>query len=250
MDSVIAVLPPSVVDQIAAGEVVERPASVVKELVDNAVDAGARTISVEARAGGRTLVRVVDDGCGMSGKDAVLALERFATSKLRAVDDLWSLATMGFRGEALPAIASVARLALTTRRAGDLAATRVEVDAGRVVSVGEVGAPVGTTVEVADLFAAVPARLKFLKGEGTEAAHVTELVARVAMAHPHLHLRLRHNGRVAIETPPDRDGLARAHALLGARVAARLVSSSGEEGGVRVTAYLGAPRARRTPSRW
>src|SRR6478752_3447928 len=124
---VIAVLPATVIDQIAAGEVIERPASVVKELVDNAVDAGARTITVETAAGGRALIRVVDDGCGMSAKDAVLAFERHATSKIRAVDDLWGLTTMGFRGEALPAIASVSRLVLTTRRAGDLAATRVAI---------------------------------------------------------------------------------------------------------------------------
>src|SRR5207244_1685831 len=146
MDTTIAVLPPGVVDQIAAGEVIERPASVVKELVDNALDAGASTVSVEARAGGRALVRVVDDGCGMSSKDAVLAFGRHATSKRRAVDDLWSLVTMGFRGEALPSIASVARVTLTTRRAADLAATRVVVEGGRLASVTEVGAPVGTAV--------------------------------------------------------------------------------------------------------
>src|SRR5689334_3747947 len=203
MDSIIAVLSPEVVDQIAAGEVIERPASVVKELVDNAIDAGARTIAVEARAGGRALVRVVDDGCGMSAGDAVKAFERHATSKLRAFADLWGIRTMGFRGEALAAIASVARVVVTTRRAQDEAATRVEVVAGQLVGTSEVGAPVGTTIEVTELFANVPARLKFLKGEGTEASHVTELVARVAMAHPHLHVRLRHDGRVALEAPPD-----------------------------------------------
>jgi DNA mismatch repair protein MutL len=249
MDTTIAVLPPGVIDQIAAGEVIERPASVVKELVDNALDAGASTVSVEVRAGGRALVRVVDDGCGMSGKDAVLAFGRHATSKLRAVDDLWGLTTMGFRGEALPAIASVARVTLTTRRANDLAATRVIVEGGRLTSVSEVGAPVGTTVEVADLFYNVPARLKFLKGDTTEASHVTELAARVAMAHPRLHLRLRHDGRTSLETPPDRDTGARAKALLGARVAARLVEAIGEESGVRVACYLGAPELAQTTAR-
>jgi DNA mismatch repair protein MutL len=249
MDTTIAVLPPSVVDQIAAGEVIERPASVVKELVDNALDAGASTVSVEVRAGGRALVRVVDDGCGMSSKDAVLAFGRHATSKLRAVDDLWGLATMGFRGEALSSIASVARVTLTTRRSEDLAATRVVYEGGRLASVSEVGAPVGTTVEVADLFYNVPARLKFLKGETTEASHVTELVARVAMAHPKLHLRLRHDGRTALEVPPDRDAVGRARALLGARVAARLVEAIGEESGVRVACYLAAPELAQTTAR-
>jgi len=249
VDSVIAVLPPHVIDQIAAGEVIERPASVVKELVDNALDAGARTITVETTAGGRTLVRVCDDGIGMSPQDAVLALERHATSKLRALDDLWGIASMGFRGEALAAIASVSRLTLTTRRAGDLAATRVTVEGGRLGAVTEVGAPAGTTIEVADLLHNVPARLKFLKGEATEASHVTELVGKLAMAHPHLHLRLRHNGRTALELPPDRDGFARAQALLGPRLAARLVPVAGEEAGVRITAYLAAPELAQTTAR-
>lgn len=245
----IAVLPPEVIDQIAAGEVIERPASVVKELVDNAIDAGARVITVEAVAGGRSLIRVSDDGRGMSAADAVLALERHATSKLRGVDDLWGLQTMGFRGEALPSIAAVSRMTVTTRRAADLAATRITIEASRVVSVTEVGAPAGTTIEVADLLANLPARLKFLKGEATEASHITELVARVAMAHPRLHLRLKHNGRTALEVPPDRDGLARAQALLGARVAARLVAAAGEEAGVRVAAYLGAPELAQATAR-
>src|SRR5258708_1946902 len=157
----IEVLPAHVVDQIAAGEVIERPASVVKELVDNAIDAGATRIFVDCTAGGRGSIRVVDDGRGMSPRDAVRAFERFAASKLRAADDLWTLATMGFRGEALPAIAAVARVIVTTRRAGELAGTRVELAAGRVIAVDEVGAPQGTSVEVSELFDAVPARKKF-----------------------------------------------------------------------------------------
>jgi DNA mismatch repair protein MutL len=238
-----------VIDQIAAGEVIERPASVVKELVDNAIDAGASSIAIEVAAGGRSLVRVSDDGCGMTAKAAVLSLERHATSKLREVDDLWGLASMGFRGEALPAIASVSRMTLTTRRTGDDAATRISVEAGRLVSVTDAGAPVGTTVEVADLLYNVPARLKFLKGEATEASHITELVAKLAMAYPRLHLRLKHNGRTALDAPPDRDGFARAQALLGPRIAQRMVPVSGEESGVRVTAYLGAPELAQATAR-
>ncbi|MEO6773153.1 MAG: DNA mismatch repair endonuclease MutL [Kofleriaceae bacterium] len=245
----IRVLPPEVIDQIAAGEVIERPASVVKELVDNAIDAGARVITVEASGGGRTLVRVVDDGRGMSPSDAVRALERHATSKLRAFDDLWGLTTMGFRGEALPAIASVSRFTLTTRREGDLAASRIVVEGGRQGELVEVGAPVGTCVEVADLLWNVPARLKFLKSEATEATHVTELVARIAMAYPELHVRLRHNGRTALEAPPDRDGFARAQALLGARIAERMVRAAGEEAGIRVQCFLGAPELAQTTAR-
>ncbi|MEP6866297.1 MAG: DNA mismatch repair endonuclease MutL [Deltaproteobacteria bacterium] len=246
---VIRVLPSDVIDQIAAGEVIERPASVVKELVDNAIDAGARVITVETTGGGRHLVRVVDDGRGMSPSDAVKALERHATSKLRAFDDLWGLTTMGFRGEALPAIASVSRFTLTTRREGDVAATRIVVEGGRLGEIGEVGAPVGTCVEVADLLWNVPARLKFLKSDATEATHVTELVARIAMAYPELHVRLRHNGRTALEAPPDRDGFARAQALLGSRIAARMVCAAGEEGGIRVQCFLGAPELAQTTAR-
>jgi len=249
MEPMIAVLAPHVIDQIAAGEVIERPASVVKELVDNAIDAGAHCIAIDVAAGGRTLVRVTDDGCGMSAAAARLALQRHATSKLREVDDLWAIASMGFRGEALPSIASVSRMTLTTRRAGDDAATRLAIEAGRLVAASEVGAPVGTTVEVADLLHNLPARLKFLKGEATEASHVTELVAKVAMAYPRLHLKLRHNGRTALDVPPDRDGLARAQALLGPRIAPRLAPVSGEESGVRVTAYLAAPELAQTTAR-
>jgi DNA mismatch repair protein MutL len=249
VESLIEVLPPTVIDQIAAGEVIERPASVVKELVDNAIDAGSRTITVETLAGGRNLVRVVDDGRGMSPRDAVRAFERHATSKLRRLEDLWGLATLGFRGEALPAIASVSRLTLTTRQAGDLAATRIAIEGGKLALVTEVGAPVGTTVEVADLLYNVPARLKFMKGEATEASHVTELAARVAMVHHDLHVRLKHNGRVALDAPPDRDGFARVQSLLGARIASRMVPVSGHEGGIRVIAYLGAPELAQTTAR-
>jgi len=249
VEPTIAVLAPHVIDQIAAGEVIERPASVVKELVDNAIDAGATSIAIEVAAGGRALVRVTDDGCGMSAPAAVLSLERHATSKLREVDDLWGIASMGFRGEALPSIASVSRMTITTRRAGDDAATRLVIEAGRLISVTEAGAAVGTTVEVADLLHNLPARLKFLKGEATEASHVTELVAKVAMAYPRLHVKLRHNGRTALDVPPDRDGFARAQALLGPRVASRLVPVNGEEAGVRVTAYLAAPELAQATAR-
>ncbi len=248
-EPVIAVLPSEVIDQIAAGEVIERPASVVKELVDNAIDAGARRITVETTGGGRTMIRVCDDGIGMSAASAVLALERHATSKLRHVNDLWGLSSMGFRGEALPSIASVSRMTLTTRRQGDLAATRVIVEASRLVEVTEIGAPVGTTVEVANLLANVPVRLKFLRSDATEATHITELCARIAMSHPSLHLRLEHNGRSALELPPDRDHLARAHALLGARVASRMIAASGEEDGLRISAFLGAPELAQATAR-
>jgi DNA mismatch repair protein MutL len=217
--------------------------------VDNALDAGARTITIETTAGGRGMIRVTDDGCDMSARDAVLALERHATSKLRAIDDLWHLTSMGFRGEALAAIASVSRLVLTSRRAADLGATRVSVEGGRLLGVTEAGAAAGTSIEVGDLLFNQPARQKFLKAEPTEASHITDLVAKLAMAHPAIHFRLRHNGRTALEVPPDRDGFARACALLGPRVAARLVATHGEEAGFRITAYLASPDLAQTTAR-
>ncbi|MBK9031968.1 MAG: DNA mismatch repair endonuclease MutL [Myxococcales bacterium] len=244
----VAVLPDQVVDQIAAGEVVERPASVVKELVENALDAGATMISIDVEGGGRRLIRVVDDGVGMDAADAALALTRHATSKLRAVDDLTTLTTMGFRGEALPSIASVSRLTLTTRQRGVDEAIAVAVDNGAIVSTTAAGAPPGTAVIVRELLANVPARLKFLRGEATEAAHVTETVMRLALAHPEVGFRLHQNGRPALEVPPQ-PAAARVRAVLGTRLGDRLHELVHQEHGVAVRAYLAAPELAQSTSR-
>ncbi|MEZ4358789.1 MAG: DNA mismatch repair endonuclease MutL [Kofleriaceae bacterium] len=248
-DATVVLLPDDVINQIAAGEVVERPASVVKELLDNALDAGAGVITVESDGGGKARLRVTDDGRGMSAVDARQCFVRHATSKIQTLDDLRELATMGFRGEALSSISSVSRTVLTTRRRGDLAATRVIVEHGHVASVTEVGAAVGTSLEITELFAKVPARLKFLKGETTEASHVTEAVTRFAMAHPGVHVRLLHNGRAALEVAPDKDGLSRARALVGGRLAQRLHRVAGEEAGIAVEAFLAAPELAQTTAR-
>ena len=244
----IQVLPDHVIDQIAAGEVIERPASVVKELVENALDAGARRVTIEVDGGGRRLIRVLDDGCGMTEAEARMALVRHATSKLRALDDLTTLRTMGFRGEALPSIAAVSRLALTTRRSGG-AAIRIEVEGGRVLTAEETGAPIGTLVEVRDLLWNVPARLKFLKGEATEMGHVSEVVTRIAMAHPGVHVRLVNRGRTALEAPPSPGAFERVSALIGPAVAERMCRAEGGESGVRVEAYLAAPEFAQTTTR-
>jgi DNA mismatch repair protein MutL len=180
----IRILPESVANKIAAGEVVERPASVVKELVENALDGGAKSIRVEVESGGKRLVRVTDDGCGMTRDDALLAFERHATSKLRAADDLLAISTLGFRGEALPSIAAVSRLVLETRADEEEQGTRVEFAGGKMVSVKPAGVPVGTSVSVADIFYCVPARRKFLKSETTELGHIASLVTHYALAHP------------------------------------------------------------------
>src|ERR1700732_4379668 len=178
----IRILAEAVANKIAAGEVVERPASVVKELLENALDAGASTIRVETESGGRRMTRVIDDGHGMTHDDALLAFERHATSKLRSADDLLSIATLGFRGEALPTIAAVSRLLLETRAEEDADDTRVEFAGGKLVNVKPAGLPTGTTVGVADLFYSVPARRTFLKSETTELGHIASLVTHYALA--------------------------------------------------------------------
>src|SRR6202521_3335804 len=180
----IRILPENVANKIAAGEVVERPASVVKELLENALDAGARSIRVEVESGGKRMIRVIDDGSGMIHDDALLAFERHATSKLRTADDLLSIATLGFRGEALPSIAAVSRLLLQTRATEEEEGTRVEFAGGKLVGVNPEGLPPGTTISVADLFHCVPARRNFLKSETTELGHIASLVTHYALAHP------------------------------------------------------------------
>ena len=180
----IRILPENVANKIAAGEVVERPASVVKELLENSLDAGAHSIRVEVESGGKRMIRVIDDGTGMAHDDALLAFERHATSKLRTTDDLLSIATLGFRGEALPSIAAVSRLLLQTRAADDPDGTRIEFAGGKLVDVKPEGLPAGTTISVADLFYCVPARRNFLKSETTELGHIASLVTHYALAHP------------------------------------------------------------------
>ena len=240
-ESRIHVLSQELANQIAAGEVVERPASVAKELCENAVDAGAHRIDVEIEAGGRRLIRVVDDGCGMTAEEARLALQRHATSKITSADDLWGLATFGFRGEALPSIAAVSRLTLRSKRTGAAAGFRLLVEAGAESDAGEIGMAEGTQLEVRDLFFNTPARLKFLKSEATEAANVSEAILRLALANPEVHFRLRANGRTTMDLPPHRDMGERVRAALARRGARVLHEAEGEEGGIKVRAFLASP---------
>src|SRR5580704_2295000 len=198
----IRILPDQVANQIAAGEVVDRPASVVKELLENALDAGATRIRVEVEGGGRKLIRVSDDGQGMNRDDALLAFERHATSKLRTADDLLSIATLGFRGEALPSIASVARVTLETATGDKAAGTRLEVAGGKIHRVEDAALPRGTTIAVADLFFNTPARRKFLRAESTELAHVTALVTHYALAHPEKQFDLLSASHTILSAPP------------------------------------------------
>jgi len=238
-------LPDSLVDQIAAGEVVERPASVVKELVENALDAGARRIRVEVREGGRALLAVSDDGSGMTPEDAHLALERHATSKIASSDDLARIETFGFRGEALPAIASVSRLRLRTRARGAPAGFEIEVDAGKPSGLREAGGPEGTRVEVADLFHNVPARRKFLKSEGTEWGHIADWVARAALALPAVHFDVRRDDRPAVSWPAVSERIERIAAVLSEREAEPLVPVAAREGGLSLEGFVSRPDAHR-----
>jgi DNA mismatch repair protein MutL len=245
----IHVLPDTLANQIAAGEVVERPAAAVKELVENALDAGARRIEVDLEDGGCHLVRVRDDGWGMGREDAQLSLSRHATSKLRTKDDLFAIATYGFRGEALPSIAAVSRFTLLTCEPGAAAGTRIEVEGGRVLSVDDAGAPPGTTVEARDLFWNVPARRKFLKRAATEQAHAVEAVLRLALPRPEVEFTVRENGRVLLRLPPGEAAAVqeqRAEEALGREVRGRLLPISGQIRGVRARGLAASPAIERS----
>src|SRR5919109_112686 len=244
--SKIRVLPDQIVNQIAAGEVVERPASVAKELVENAIDAGATRISVDVEAGGRRLLRVADDGEGMTRDDAVLAFERHATSKISTAEDLARISTLGFRGEALASIASVARVELVTQAEGQSEGTRVLVEGGRMRDVAPAARPRGTTISVRDLFFNTPARRKFLRSEATESFHLTNLVTHYALAHPEIAFTLTNNGREVLRAAPAADLRERAYQIFGAEFLDGLLEvGGGQERVARVRGYVSAPRERR-----
>jgi DNA mismatch repair protein MutL len=234
-------LPDDIVNKIAAGEVVERPASVVKELVENAVDAEARSVRVEIEGGGKTRIRVRDDGHGMSREDAEAALQRHATSKLREFEDLQRIETHGFRGEALPSIASVSELVLTTREEASSAGTEVRTRPGQPPQVRDAGHPRGTTVEVTDLFGAVPARRKFLRADATEASHVAEALTLLALARPNVRFTLVSSGRTIFDAPPS-DGLeARLYQLYGGAFLDDMIAVDGGIEWVQVRGFTSRP---------
>jgi DNA mismatch repair protein MutL len=219
----IRILPEAVANKIAAGEVVERPASVVKELLENALDAGAKTIRVETEVGGKRMIRVIDDGHGMIHDDALLAFERHATSKLKSADDLLSISTLGFRGEALPTIAAVSRLLLETRDESEAEGTRVEFAGGKLISVKPAGLPAGTSISVADLFYSVPARRKFLKSDSTELGHIASLVTHYALANPGKQFVLTTPTQTIIDCPPVEKLADRVYQLFGRQALDELV---------------------------
>jgi DNA mismatch repair protein MutL len=234
-------------NKIAAGEVVQRPASALKELVENSLDAGARRICADLEGGGARRIRVLDDGAGMSRDDALLAFERHATSKIASDEDLEGVTTLGFRGEALPSIAAVSKITLTTRRAEDGVGTQVCMEGGRLQRVIEMGAPAGTEVDLRSLFFNVPARRKFLKTRQTEIARCVEVVTRAAMAHPEVAFRLRHGDRTHLELRAGMDARGRVAELLGKEVGLHLLALSGENGEeFRISGWAGAPTLSRS----
>src|SRR3954452_18104910 len=231
-------LPSDLANQIAAGEVVERPASVVKELVENAIDAGARRLNIHIELGGKKQVRVEDDGEGMAPDDARLAIERHATSKIRRSDDLAAIRTLGFRGEALPSIASVSHFVLRTRARGQASGTEIRVNGGTVASIVEIGAPQGTLVEVNDVFYNLPARRKFLKSDGAESAQVSRVVTQLALAYPEVGFTLTSAGRTVLQCPPAISQRDRLFQIYGDR--SDLVEIHKEAGGLRLTGFVAA----------
>ncbi|MFZ1686779.1 MAG: DNA mismatch repair endonuclease MutL, partial [Flavobacteriales bacterium] len=254
MSDIIRLLPDHVANQIAAGEVVQRPASVVKELLENSVDAGASTITLVVKDAGRTLVQVIDNGTGMSPTDARLSFERHATSKIRAASDLFALHTKGFRGEALASIAAIAQVELKTRRADDELGTRILIEGSRIKTQEPIAGPVGTTISVRSLFFNVPARRQFLKSDAVELKHIVDEFQRVALAHPDLSFAFVHNDQEVHQLPAyDAEGITNAGLrqriahLFGRKYDERLVPVEESTDFVSVMGFTGKPEhAKRT----
>ena len=235
---VIHVLSPNVANQIAAGEVVERPASVVKELVENSIDAGSKGITIEIENGGLSLIRVSDNGCGIQHEQVRTAFVRHATSKINSAEDLYRIGSLGFRGEALPSIASVSSVRMDTMAEGEETGTRIEVEYGEIRDFREIGCPMGTTVEVRNLFSNVPARLKFIKSPRSEAAHITEYVSRMMMARPDIAFTLRNNGKTVYESFGDASLLSVLTILFGTGIRNHLAEVQYDDGYIRFSGYL------------
>lgn len=243
----IKILPDNLSNQIAAGEVVERPASVIKELVENSLDAGAKRLQIDIELGGRRLMRVTDDGNGMVRDDAVLAFERHATSKISKLEDLSKIETLGFRGEALASIASVSKVELVTKIAEESVGTRVYIEGGRLIDVKDAARPTGTTITIRDLFFNTPARRKFMRSEATENYHLTSIVTHYALAHPEIAFTLTNNGREVLRISPAKDLRERAFQIFGSNLIESLLPVfGGREFIAQIRGFVSAPRERRT----
>ena len=245
MANLIKVLPEDVANKIAAGEVVERPSAVVKELIENSIDAGSTRITVEIKSGGKQLIRVIDNGMGMSRDDAVLAFDRHATSKITQAEDLSHIGTFGFRGEALPSIASVAKVDLTTNTPDDVAGTRIRIEGGAVSRVDDAGRAAGTTISVSLLFYNVPARRKFLRGADTEQRHIANVITTMAMAYPEIAFTLTVDGRDVISLPSVTNTHARVRAIIGDTLMNQMIPVTFEDDFVQISGFIARPDAAR-----
>ncbi len=245
----IKILPEIISNKIAAGEVVERPSSVVKELVENALDAGSTQILIEVEKGGKSLIRVSDNGTGMGRDDALLSIERYATSKISKDEDLFSISTFGFRGEALPSIASVSRFSLVTKEKTAEAGIEIKIDGGKVASVADKGSPSGTMITVKDLFFNTPARRKFLKSTDTEAGHIADIVASMALGHTGVQFRLLHNGKTVYNLLSAPDSARRAEDVLGKDTRSSLYRLGFSSGDISVSGWISSPMIKRSTTR-
>ena len=250
MSSIIHVLDEATRNKIAAGEVVERPASCIKELVENAIDAGAHAIEVEIADGGQSYMRVTDDGCGMSPEDARKCIIRHGTSKISSVEDIFAITSLGFRGEAVPSIAAVSHMQITTRQADDDFATHLILDGGEITAEDQAGAPVGTTMEVSDLFYNTPARRKFLKSERTESSKISEMVTKLALANPAIAFTFTNNGRTTMKTGGTGDLRETIANIYGANVARDVFAISADQDGISLEGYVGKPSVLKSNRNW
>lgn len=250
MSSIINVLDEATRNKIAAGEVVERPSSCIKELIENAIDAGAKAIDVEIADGGQSYMRVTDDGCGMSAEDAHKCIIRHATSKISSVEDIFAISSLGFRGEAVPSIAAVSHMQITTRRPDDEFATHLLLDGGVITAEDQVGAPVGTTMEVSDLFYNTPARRKFLKSERTESSKISEMLTKLALAEPAIAFTFTNNGRTTVHTGGSGDLKETIANLYGASLAKEIFPISYDDNGILIEGYVGKPSVLKSTRAW
>ena len=250
MSSIINILDEATRNKIAAGEVVERPSSCIKELIENAIDAGAKAIDVEIADGGQSYMRVTDDGCGMSAEDARKCIIRHATSKISAVEDIFAISSLGFRGEAVPSIAAVSHMQITTRRPEDEFATHLLLDGGVITTEDQVGAPVGTTMEVSDLFYNTPARRKFLKSERTESAKISEMLTKLALAEPAIAFTFTNNGRTTVHTGGGGELKETIATIYGAALAKEIFPISYDDQGISIEGYVGKPSVLKSTRAW
>ena len=249
METRINVLPKEIADKIAAGEVIERPASIVKELLENAVDAGADDIVIELEEGGKGAIRITDNGSGIDARDVELAFERHATSKIRNLEDIYRIESFGFRGEALPSIAAVSDMELLTRCRGELSGVRALIEGGIIKEVSSIGCPEGTTISVRNIFSSIPARRKFLKKDAIEQGNCLDVVTRLALAHPEIKITVTNNGKKVLKVPKAGDSAEKIALILGMDFRKKMIPITGAHDGIRIRGYVSQPDFVRTSSK-